>query len=249
MTVRSSHIVGALEGDPLAGSGPDDRTWRTMGEEAFEWLRGAILSGALAPGEVLRIDDLCLVSGMSRMPIREALAQLQRVGLVERKPRRMAQVAALSRADLRDVFDARLILEVSAISAAAAEFGDEDIAGARRCLDQLRGKLREGDRARAGNAHAALHLTLYRAARSRWLVRLVQPLWCNAERYLEAFVGSTGALLEAEMGEHERLLAACEAGESDAAATVLWNHLVRAGNLVACRMGGDPLYEQRSVPA
>lgn len=245
--MTSTSRAPALEPDPLAAFAPDDLTWKTMGEEAFELLRGAILSGALAPGERLRIEDLCRVSGMSRMPIREALANLHRSGLVETRPRRIARVVALSRADLKDVYDARLILEGSAIAAAAIEFEDEDIASAHRWLDRLRGKLGEGDQVFTLKAHAAFHLALYRAVCSRWLMRLLQPLWWSSERYLQAYAGSTSALLEAEMDEHERLLAACQAGESDLAATVLWNHLVRAANLVACKMGGDPLYEPRSV--
>jgi DNA-binding GntR family transcriptional regulator len=157
-------------------------------------------------------------------------------------------VVGLSRADLKDVFDARLTLEVAAISAAASEFEDEDLAAARGSLEDLRGRLGEGDRARARRAHAALHLALYRAACSRWLTRLVQPLWLSSERYLEAFAGSAVELLEAEMDEHERLLAACRAGEPELAASLLWNHLAQAGNLVSAKMGGSPLYEQRPVP-
>lgn len=248
MTVSSLNPGELLESDSQGALEPESRTWKSRGEEVFEMLRGAILGGALGPGEELRLEELCRASGTSRIPIREALAQLHRIGLVELSPRRTARVAALSPADFRDVFDTRLIVEVAAISAAATEISDEDIASAQGWLKHLRDKLDEGDQIAARRAHEAFHFALYRARCSRWLLRQVQPLWCSSERYRQAYLGSTCGLLEAETDEHERLLAAWRAGEADVAATELWNHLVRTGNLVACSMGGIPLYEQRSVP-
>lgn len=220
----------------------------TMGEEAYEMLRGAILGGALDPGQRLRINDICRVSGMSRMPVREALAGLQRIGLVEMSPRHMARVAELSEADLKDVFDARLSLEVAAIAAAARNPDEDDIASAREWLERLQVALDGDDLALALKAHAAFHFALYGALSSRWLIRVVEPLWFSSERYVQAFVGSGAALLEAERDEHERLFAACERGDSEFAATLLWNHLADAGNLVSRKMGGGALYERRCAP-
>ena len=56
-------------------------------EEAYGRLRQAIMDGELAPGQQLRPDDLAEVLGLSRMPIREALARLRAEGLVETRPR------------------------------------------------------------------------------------------------------------------------------------------------------------------
>ncbi|HYC81050.1 MAG TPA: GntR family transcriptional regulator [Solirubrobacterales bacterium] len=223
-----------------------ERSWKTMGEEAYVMLRGAILSGVLDPGQRLRINDICRVSGMSRMPVREALAGLQRIGLVEMSPRHIARVAELSEADLKDVFDARLSLEVSAIAAAALHPDEGDIARARDWLERLQVTLGGEDLPSALKAHAAFHFALYGALSSRWLIRVVEPLWFSSERYVQVFVGSAAALLEAERDEHERLLAACERGDSELAATLLWNHLACAGNLVSRKMGGGALYERRS---
>ncbi len=93
-------------------------------------LHDAIVSGALLPGERLPIEDLAAATGMSPMPIREALRRLDGVGLVENVPHRGARVADLSVEDLNEVYDSRLMLEVPAIGRAAENFSDEDAANA-----------------------------------------------------------------------------------------------------------------------
>ncbi len=64
-------------------------------EEAYGRLRQAIMDGELAPGQQLRPDDLAEVLGLSRMPIREALARLRAEGLVETRPRSGTRVSPL----------------------------------------------------------------------------------------------------------------------------------------------------------
>jgi DNA-binding GntR family transcriptional regulator len=218
-----------------------------MGEKAFALLRGAILSGALRPGESLRIKDLAKAIGVSRMPIREALAQLEQIGLVEMLPRRSARVALLSRTDLKDVYDVRLMLEVPAVSAAAREFEEQDLLTARGWFERLRLELAEGNHAGVLEAHAAFHLALYRANSSRWLVRLISLVWDSSERYRRAATGPERVPLAAEMEDHERLLAACRAGEAEVAGALLWNHLAGMANTVSVELGGGLLYERRSV--
>lgn len=214
----------------------------TMGEGAFEMLRQAILSGALRPGEQLRLDELVSASGMSRMPIREALAELARVGLVESKPRYSARVTELSREELRDVFDARLALEAGAIAAAASRFEAEDRSVADRWLESLREAVEAGKVAATSKAHAQFHLALYRGIGSRWLERLVCPLWDISERYFITAFGVTAVLPEGELGEHERLLAACVSRDPDLAAAELRRHLTGDANRIACAIDGEELY-------
>jgi DNA-binding GntR family transcriptional regulator len=78
-------------------------------------LRGAILSGQLAPGEQLRENLLAESMGVSRGPVREALNRLEREGLVITRPNRSAFVARLSRQDLEEVYSLRNALERLAV--------------------------------------------------------------------------------------------------------------------------------------
>jgi DNA-binding GntR family transcriptional regulator len=222
-------------------------THRTLAEKAFGMLHDAIVSGALLPGERLPIEDLAAATGMSPMPIREALRRLDGVGLVENVPHRGARVADLSVEDLNEVYDSRLMLEVPAIGRAAENFSDEDAANAAEWLERLESAIKRENDAESLQAHTGFHFALYRAASSRWLVRLISPLWDSAERYRVSTAG-TRLLFQSRVDEHEKLLAACREGQTAVAEARLWNHLVRTANLISTEMGGQELYELKQVP-
>jgi DNA-binding GntR family transcriptional regulator len=222
---------------------------RTLAEKAFSMLHDAIIVGALRPGERLPIGDLAEAMHLSQMPIREALRRLDADGLVENIPHRGASVAGLTTRDLMEVYDARMLLELPAIEGAARNFTAEDEAQAEASLARLEDMTGRGERTEALNAHTSFHFGLYRASGSRWLPRLLSPLWDNAERYRVAALGSTLGLFETRAEEHRDLLAACAAHEPDRAASLLWNHLALTANAIVKEMGGERTYELRELPA
>src|SRR5258705_4496006 len=103
---------------------------RTMAEAALERLREAIIMGELLPGAPLRLEDLARSLGMSISPIREAVRQLEALGLAEHVPHHGAKVMALDVEELRELFSIRLALEGMALRRAAELFGaaDEEVA-------------------------------------------------------------------------------------------------------------------------
>jgi DNA-binding GntR family transcriptional regulator len=235
--------LGARLGSFSEGSGH-----RTLAEKAFAMLHDAIIVGELHPGERLPIGDLAEAMHLSQMPIREALRRLDADGLVENIPHRGASVASITIEDLREVYDARLLLELPAIEGAAARFtADHEREGA-VALDRLEQATERGEKTLALNAHTAFHFGLYAASGSRWLPRLISPLWDNAERYRVAALGGSLGLFEQRAREHRDLLAACSAHEPDRAAVLLWNHLVQTANAIFKEMGGEETYELRQVP-
>jgi DNA-binding GntR family transcriptional regulator len=88
---------------------------RTLAEEAADSIRAGILDGRLSPGERLGEEALAESLGVSRGPVREALSQLQREGLVIVQRNGRAYVARLSREDLEEVYSLRLALETLAV--------------------------------------------------------------------------------------------------------------------------------------
>ncbi|HEY6031511.1 MAG TPA: GntR family transcriptional regulator, partial [Gaiellaceae bacterium] len=78
--------------------------YRTMAEFALEELREAIILGEIEPGTPLRLDDLARSLGMSISPIREAVRQLEALGLAVHVPHQGAKVVALDVEELRDLF-------------------------------------------------------------------------------------------------------------------------------------------------
>jgi DNA-binding GntR family transcriptional regulator len=221
---------------------PDQRPRpRTLAERALEDLQEAILSGQLEPGEPLRLEKLARSLDMSPMPVREAVRQLEALGLAEHVPHRGARVSRLSIEDLRDTYDARLALEPLAVRQAAERFTHEQAEEAYRRIEEHVEAYRSGNVRRGREAHAAFHLGLYAASGSVWLPRLIRPLWENSERYRIASLHAQGAL-ERRKREHVRIVAACAARDPEAAAEALRTHLVVTANLVARWLGEDDLY-------
>lgn len=220
---------------------------RTLAEQAFASLHDAITTGVLEPGERLPIEGLAEVLEMSPMPIREALRRLDTAGMVENVPHRGARVTELSIEDLHEVYQARLLLEPLAVSEAAKRFTDADAAAATGALERLRQAISMSRMPDAWAAHTDFHFALYAPAGSRWLIRLITPLWETSERYRHAS-GLIDWRLDARQREHDRMLAACVAHDATAASLELYNHLVCSANHVAVRMGGTSPFELRATP-
>jgi DNA-binding GntR family transcriptional regulator len=220
---------------------------RTLAEHAFTTLHEAVVTGVLRPGERLPIEELAEVLEMSPMPIREAVRQLDSVGLVENIPHRGARVTELSIDDLREVYEARLALEPLAVRHAAELFSPADAEFARERLEAHVKAYKSRDLRRIWATHTAFHFALYNAAHSRWMTRLIQPLWETSERYRFAMLPVRMNLDQRRL-EHERILEACAAHEPDVSAVELHNHLARTANLIANQMGGNNLFELLPSP-
>jgi DNA-binding GntR family transcriptional regulator len=214
--------------------------FRTLSERALAALHRAILSGVLSPGTHLPIEDLAARLDMSPMPIREALRQLDGAGLVENVPHRGARVTELSLPDLHEIYQARLALEPVAIRDAAARFEKADVDAAQQWLDELARSQRVKDVDATWQAHTAFHFTIYRKAGSRWLIRLITPLWESSERYRR--LSPDARTVRDRRAEHQAILAACAERDADRAAAELHNHLVITANRVAEEMGGEELF-------
>src|SRR5438874_5121119 len=92
--------------------GPGD--YRTMQQIVTEKLRGAILDGTFKPNERLNPADLAKVLVVSRIPTREALRTLEAEGLVTFYPHRGAVVSTMSPEEIEEVYEIRILLEISA---------------------------------------------------------------------------------------------------------------------------------------
>src|ERR1700752_5057121 len=120
-----------------AAARPKRARHRTMAEAALEELREAIILGELTPGAPLRLEDLARSLGMSISPIREAVRQLEALGLAQHVPHHGAKVVALDIEELRELFSIRLSLETMAVRRAAELFDAEDERAARSHLAEL----------------------------------------------------------------------------------------------------------------
>jgi DNA-binding GntR family transcriptional regulator len=212
-----------------------------MAEAALERLREAIILGELTPGAPLRLEDLARNLGMSISPIREAVRQLEALGLADHVPHHGAKVTGLDVEELRELFSIRLALEGMAVRRAAELFEAGDAQAAHAHLAAYDDARRRGDIRAAVRAHGAFHFAVYEAARSTWLLRLIRPAWDSCERYRPALLAK-GAVQDRHEELDVELLAACEAHDGDRAARALHDHLELAADIYAVELEGRSIF-------
>ncbi|MFR7533405.1 MAG: GntR family transcriptional regulator [Oscillospiraceae bacterium] len=93
----------------------------------YDYIKNQIVTKAIYPGTRIVEEDLVLETGVSRTPVRSALMRLAYDGLIQQQPNRGAVVAKPSATDLRQVYEARAVLEVGAFRAAVHRRSDESV--------------------------------------------------------------------------------------------------------------------------
>lgn len=198
--------------------------FRTATEFIEAALRDAILAGAVPGGTPLRQEDLATVFGVSRMPVREALRQLEARALVEFHPHRGAVVAEISPTDAADISAIRAALEPAALRASVPHLTAADLDLAADLLAELDA---ESDPGRMGELNRRFHMTLYARCGLPRLLALVEQHLAAGDRYLR-FQFEALAYHDPSQREHAALLAACRAADADAACGVLAEHVEQA---------------------
>jgi DNA-binding GntR family transcriptional regulator len=216
-----------------------------MAEYALEQLREAIILGELPAGTPLRLDELARSLGMSISPIREAVRQLEALGLAKHVPHQGARVLDFDIEELRDLFQVRLALESLAVRRAAERFTEAEAEAARAQLVRFDAASAAEDVREAMRAHTDFHFTLYEASRSQWLVAMIRPAWDRSERFRPALLTSKDGPQERHRSFDEALLAACAAHDADAAASALQDHLELASVIFERELGGRGIFDPR----
>jgi len=218
---------------------------RTMAEYALEQLREAIILGDLPAGTPLRLDELARSLGMSISPIREAVRQLEALGLAKHVPHQGARVLDFDVDELRDLFEVRLSLESLAVRRAAERFTAADTEAAWAHLARFDEHRAAGDVRRAKRAHTDFHFTLYDASQAPWLVSLIRPAWDRSERFRPALLASAGEPQDLHRAYDERLLVACSEHRPEEAAAALFDHLELASVFFETELGGRGIFAGR----
>ncbi|MGZ4334583.1 MAG: GntR family transcriptional regulator [Gaiellaceae bacterium] len=216
-----------------------------MAEYALEQLREAIILGELPAGTPLRLDELARSLGMSISPIREAVRQLEALGLAKHVPHQGARVLDFDIDELRDLFQVRLALESLAVRRAAERFTDADAAAALAQLERFDAAAAVEDVRETMRAHTEFHFTLYEASQSQWLVALIRPAWDRSERFRPALLTSRDGPQERHRAFDQALYEACAGHDPDAAATALHGHLELASIIFERELDGRGIFDPR----
>lgn len=193
-----------------------------------ESLRQAIIEGQLGPGESLRQENLAQHFSVSRIPVREALRQLESEGWIVLERNRGARVSALSADEVREIYEIRASLEVTALRLAAPRHTPQSLDRAAAILRAAH----EADRSLHVQHNREFHLALYAPAGRPRLSALIDSLHSQGERYLRLKL-DLPAYKQQSDDEHEQILAAVRSGEIETAVRILEPHLLQTGEMVA----------------
>lgn len=208
-----------------------------MAAAALDELRRRILEGSYAAGLPLRQDALAAEFGISRIPVREALFQLEAEGLVRILPHRGAVVSELSAQEVEEVFELRSLLEPRLLRRSAPRLGPEDFTALRAMLAEYDAELRAGHVGRWGELNTAFHMRLYERADRPRTVALVSTLLRESDRHTRLQLAYTDGRARAAR-EHGELLALCEAGRFRDACILLRGHIANAGDTLTAFIKG-----------
>lgn len=197
-----------------------------MASSATEVLREQIVMGEIAAGTPLRLEEIAERLGMSISPVREAVRQLEVLGLAEHVPYKGAKVTEIDLGEMRDVYEVRLALESIAVRRAALAWDADADRGLGSALEALSAAYESGERTEIIRGNTSFHLALARASRSRWIPQLLRPMLETSERFSAFVIGEEqGEVFEIEQRGHTAIVAACRAGDAEAAQTALGNHI------------------------
>jgi DNA-binding GntR family transcriptional regulator len=199
-------------------------------------LREAIIQGRLTAGEPLRQEQLASHFRVSRIPLREALRNLESEGWIEFLPNRGARVAGLSASEAREIYEIRASLERTALELAfPCHTGEswEEVEAA------LQAAVKEQQRPRYVHRNREFHLALYGPAQRPHLLGMIDSLHKRGERYLRLKLEMPFHKRKSD-DEHEQIYTACRRGDLDRAVRILTAHLLETGTLLVEYLQASP---------
>lgn len=215
--------------------------FETKSDFAYRQVRDRILSGELAPGAVIQQRELAGHIGISTTPLREALRRLKSEGLVELDAHRDARISPLRAEEARDLLELRKSLDPLAAGLAAQRRTNSDIQAMRAALALIE-PLPTRPAVSQLVAHRNFHATVYRASHNDLLIDSLEGLWDKADRYRRMALQTerTQAARDQKAHEHQLLIDLIAAGDTDAAAALMRDHIdTSLGATAVWRLGHE----------
>jgi DNA-binding GntR family transcriptional regulator len=209
-------------------------------------LREEILNGGLAGGSLHSIYEMAERLGVSRTPVRDAVLRLADAGMVSIERNRGVRIRGLSVHDIREVFEARLLLEVPA-AAHAAKLGSEQLI---QQLDELvhglTGAVEEHDTVEFTRLDRQLHRAIMLSTGNERLADLVESLRDTTQAHGASTINRSRSIREVQV-EHLPIVDAIRRRDADAAADLMRDHLTATALLLMRQVAGasgEPLPAQ-----
>jgi len=179
---------------------------RNPSELLVDQVRDRILNGSVAPDRPIRQDALAAEMGVSKIPLREALARLEEEGLLTSQTNRGFTVRPLRAEEVEEIYALRMKLEPDMVALAARLANPTEQQEASDLLDQLE-NLTDSQGEGVGAFNRAFHLALLRPAARPVTFTILERLHVQSERYVRKHLEPLGRNARANEEHHDMLRA------------------------------------------
>lgn len=191
-------------------------------------IKRAILAGRIGPGERINQELIARELGVSRTPVREALAVLASEGLVTIVPRRGAFVSTFGERDVHEIYDVRELLEPNAASTACRLATLVELEALRKLATELE-EAADSGLERAFELNRQFHHRLCAPCGNRVLMQLLEAIWSQQTALrIYAYYAQSARALERTHAEHRAIVEAFAARDPERTGALVRGHIQAA---------------------
>jgi DNA-binding GntR family transcriptional regulator len=207
---------------------PSVVTHRTLEELAYIDIRRAIAQGRFAPGQRIVVNSVAAASGVSRIPIMQALRRLETEGFVRITPHKDVVVSSPSPAEFRERFLLMATLEALCLRHAVERISPELLNELRVLQADMQAAGKSRDAAQASALDGRFHMRMCEVADLPQTLQILRNLFDRGEYYRIIMHARRGGFAKESIAEHEEILAALAAQDVRKASRAIERHRLRA---------------------
>ena len=200
----------------------------SLANQVYDRLEYNILSGAYAPGEIISETRLSEELGVSRTPIREAMAKLAHEKLIKDSPQGTV-VVGVTENDVKDLFEVKRRIEIIATRRAAENISEEGLAALKENVEQQEFFAQKGDVIKVRDLDTEFHDILYRECGSVTFETILSPIHHKMMKFRRLSLEKSHRIV-ASVAEHKSLYKAIADKDGDKIETIMLLHIDHAYN-------------------
>ena len=200
----------------------------SLANQVYDRLEYNILSGAYAPGEIISETRLSEELGVSRTPIREAMAKLAHEKLIKDSPQGTV-VVGVTENDVKDLFEVKRRIEIIATRRAAENISEEGLAALKENVEQQEYFAQKGDVIKVRDLDTEFNDILYRECGSVTFETILSPIHHKMMKFRRLSLEKSHRIV-ASVAEHKSLYNAIADKDGDKIETIMLLHIDHAYN-------------------
>lgn len=213
----------------------------SLREQARQVIRGLVITGQMRPDQLYSVPRLAAELGVSATPVREALLDLEREGLLEAERNRGFRVVSLSLNELNDIFAVRLLLEVPSVGDIAQDgLSERQLQELHQLAEATRETADTGDLIAFLDTDLKFHVHLIATLGNHYLTKMVETLRDRVRLQGFASDESSQDFLRRSANEHFKLLDYISKQDRSGAEATIRRHLERSRGVWGNRHGASP---------